>query len=93
MSSRLVTERHQLSKIHTQYTHVLSDFDRLTTLVPEALNTWRLNTIQNKIDTIKSQMKHAASYQEVKDLMQEQQRLQTEKIRLAKLVGERVLTP
>ena len=93
MSSRLVTERHQLSKIHTQYAQVLTEFDRLNTLVPEALDSWRLAIIQSKIDNIPQLLKQAASYEEITTLLQEQQKLQLRQKELAKLVGERVLTP
>lgn len=93
MSTRLVTEPYQLSKIHTQFAHVPTDFERLPVLVPAALNNWKFATVKGKIDAIKQQLRHASGYQEIKSLLQQQQNLQRELAELAKLVGERVVNP
>ncbi len=93
MSSRLVTERYQLSKIHTQFAHVVTDFERLPVLVPEALDNWKFAIVKRKIDGIKQRLKTVTSYQEVRDLLEQQQALQSELATLAKLVGERVVNP
>ena len=72
---------------------MVTDFERLPVLVPEALDNWKFAIVKRKIDGIKQRLKTVTSYQEVRDLLEQQQALQSELATLAKLVGERVVNP
>ena len=93
MSCRLASEPYQLSKIHTQYAHVLTDFERLPILVPTALNNLKLSIVNHRIENIKRQIKETTDYEAAKPLLLEQQKLQVLRLELAKLTGERVINP
>lgn len=93
MSCRMASERYQLSKIHTQYTHVVTEFERLPGLVASALNNLKLSIVLNRISSIKKQLKETTDYETVKKLLAEQQELARLNKELAKLTGERVLNP
>jgi hypothetical protein len=93
MSCRMASERYQLSRIHTQYAHVLTDFERLPTLVPTALNNLKLSIVNHRIEIIKRQIKETTDYEAAKPLLLEQQQLQALRLDLAKLTGERVINP
>ena len=49
----LVSEKHHLSKIHTKHNQLKTEFDKLVTLVPEAIYNWksRPHTLSNQRHT------------------------------------------
>ena len=93
MSCRLASEPYQLSKIHTQYAHVLTDFERLAILVPTALNNLKLSIVRNRFKIIQNLLKETTDYETIKELLSEQQELKRLDKELAKLTGERVINP
>ena len=93
MSSRLATDRYQLSKIHTLYTHVASEFDRLANLVPAALNNWKNAIIGQRIEQVKQQLKQGNTTVNAATLLQDLQELYRVRTELAKLIGDRVVNP
>jgi len=93
MASRLVAERHQLSKIHTQYTHVLTEFERLNILVPAALNNWKNAIIGQRIEQLKLQLKQGSQQVDATTLLKDLQELYRVRTELAKLIGDRVVNP
>ena len=93
MSSRLATDRYQLSKIHTLYTHVASEFDRLANLVPAALNNWKNAIIGQRIEQVKQQLKQGNTTVDAATLLQDLQELYRVRTELAKLIGDRVVNP
>ena len=93
ISTRLVTEQYQLSKIHTQYAHVLTDFERLPVLVPAALNNWKNIIIGQRIDELNQQIKDGNTQVDVATVLKDLQELYRVRTKLAKLIGERVVNP
>lgn len=93
VSTQLVCEQHQLSKIHSEFTKVLSEFDRLDPLVPIALNNWKNAIIGQRIEEIKLQLKQGKSDVPAEELLQRLQDLYKLRSQLAKLIGDRVVNP
>ncbi len=93
LATDLVTEKHQLSKIYTQNGYVATEFDRLFTLVPKAINAWKNAVIADKIRSLQAQMQHSGSTAESAQLLQRLQELFRVRSELAKLIGDRVVNP
>lgn len=94
MSSRLVSERHQLSKIHTQYAQIPTEFDRLPTLVSTAINNWKYTLVTQRTEQIEEKLKDKSLTQsEIIDLLTQQQALFRLRKELSPFVGDRVVNP
>ena len=92
LSLDLVSEKHQLSKIHTQYATIVSEYDRLLTLIPESLYNWKNAIVQLEFQSLQEKLK-TASPEEQEDLLRRQQELNVMRRELSKLTGERVVNP
>ena len=88
----LVSERYQLSQIHTRYAHVASDFERLTELIPVAINNWKYAIVQCQINDLNNEIKNA-SQEQAQPLLTRQNELYQRRRELAKLIGDRVVNP
>lgn len=93
MSCRMASEPYQLSKIHTQYTHVVTDLERLPSLVRTTLYNLKFSIVTHRIENINQQIKEAKDYEAAKPLLVEQQELHALRRELAKLTGDRVVNP
>ncbi len=82
----------QLSKIHTQYTVIVEEKDRLLSLVPERLYNWKNALLVLKINDIKSQIAKARP-EEIPQLMEQLQSLYSVRHQLAAIIGDRVVNP
>ncbi len=89
----MVGERYQLSKIHSQYGSVVGERDRLTTLLPEALDNWVNAIYEEQIKQVQKQLKQVADPDQQQRLLQELQDLFAQRSQIAKLIGERVVNP
>lgn len=90
----LVSEKHHLSKIHTKFYKIKTEFDRLVTLIPEAIYNWKsalilcqIKEIQKKLDSIKDDKA------ETESLLKRIQELFALRSQLAKYLGDRVVNP
>ncbi len=90
----LVTEKEPLSKVHTKFAKVETEYDRLKDLVLLALNVWkdailsvRINEIEHSINKL---YKESADINQISALMQELTTLRS--IRM-QLVNNRVIIP
>lgn len=88
----LVSEKYQLSKIHTRFATILTEQDRLTVLIPEALYNWKNAINKCQIIKVRQQLAHARNDEAAALLTQLQQLYDTSR-QLAKLIGERVVNP
>ncbi len=90
----LVTEKEQLSKVHTKFAKVESEYDRLKDLVLQALNVWKAAIISVRINEIEHSLnklyKESDDINQVSALMQELSTLRS--IRM-QLVDNRVIIP
>ncbi|MBR3100821.1 MAG: DNA primase [Muribaculaceae bacterium] len=89
----MVSEKYQLSKIHTQYATIATEMDRLLTLVPEALYNWKNALLDHQIKQIQSQLKQSTDPEAQKSLLEQLQQLYVGRSEIAKYIGERVVNP
>ncbi len=88
----LVSEKYQLSQIHTMYAHVPTDFERLFVLVPEAINNWKNAIVQCHIKDIQEELR-TSGQTNAQELLERLNDLYQRRRELAKLIGDRVVNP
>ena len=93
MSIKLVSEKYHLSKIHTKYNKVQTEYDKLITLVPEAIYNWKSTLILCQIKDIRKQLETEENPTKVENLLKQMQDLFALRSQLAKYLGERVVNP
>lgn len=89
----LVTDKYQLSKVHSKFTKIESEAERLMDALPTAIVGWKDAILQNKIKFLNEELKHAKSEEETFQLIAEIQQLKKVQLELSKLTGERVIIP
>ena len=89
---RLVSERHQLSKIYSIEGFEKSIEDRLETIIPEAINNLKNAILSYNILLLQRQIPYAQGQQAQELLAQLQELYQTRK-ELSLFIGERVVNP
>lgn len=89
----LVREKHSLSKIHSRFTNVKSDFEKLDILVPQAFNNWKNALIECQIKECKQQISSCNDMNEISELMRQIQDFYNLRKELAKYLGDRVVNP
>ena len=90
VSTKYVSNRHILSKIY----NVVSEYDRLFDLVPQALNIWKNGIVSQNINEIQNRLKEKnLTKEEINDLMTELMRLNTVRTQFSSVLGERVILP
>lgn len=82
----------QLSRIHTKYTVIVEDKDRLPSLVPKRLYNWKNALLVQKINETKAQIATAPAEQQPQ-LMEYLQELYKVRHQLASVIGDRVVNP
>lgn len=82
----------QLSKIHTKYTVIVEERDRLLSIVPERLYNWKNALLIIKINEVKTQIASAAADQ-LPQLLEHLQELYSVRHQLAAIIGDRVVNP
>lgn len=97
LSLDLVPEKHVLSKVHTKYSKVETDEDRLDDIIPriifelkDALLECRIRSIQREL---KQSVASGADSSRVMELMQSMAEVQRLRGEFAKYLGERILSP
>lgn len=98
LSLELVPEKHVLSKVHTKYSKVETDEDRLQEIVPRTIYELKDALLECRMRRIREQIKQAAALPsdtsaKVMDLMQEMFEVQRLRGEFAKYLGERILNP
>ena len=98
LSTEMVSERYELSKVHTKYAKIETEIERLTELVPRAITEWKdaildceIKSIQQELDLISKQ--HQYDGPRIMELMTRQVELNDIKKELAKAIGDRIVTP
>lgn len=94
----LAEEKHQLSKIHTKYSKVETERDRLRDLVPMAYYNLSEAIIELRIKNIVAEMKQACSEmprndERIVELMRSHAELNEMKKEFARYLGERIIAP
>ena len=89
---RLVSDKHQLSKIYSMENIEHSIESRLGTIIPEAINSLKNSILNYDIIVVSEQLKRAQGEQ-AQQLMTQLQNLYQTRKELAKFIGERVVNP
>ena len=90
----LVSEKHHLSKIHTKHNQLKTEFDKLVTLVPEAIYNWKSALILCQIKDIQKELnEHKGDPEVTENLLKRMQELFYLRSQLAKYLGDRVVNP
>lgn len=82
----------QLSKIHTQYSVIIEERDKLLSLVTKGLYNWKNALVVLKINEMKSLIAKA-SPEEQPQLLEQLQQLYNVRHQLAAIIGDRVVNP
>lgn len=93
MSSTLCSDKHRLSKIHTRYSQVKSEYERLTDLISDAVLNLKSAIILCQIKEIQRALPTITDEVQSKQEMTRIQHLYDIRSQLAKLIGERVVNP
>lgn len=89
---KLVSDKHQLSKIYSMENIEHSVESRLNTIIPEAINNLKNSILNYEILVVTEQLKYAQGEQ-AQELMTQLQNLYQTRKELAKFIGERVVNP
>lgn len=96
IAMRLMQEKHQLSRYHTRFTTLPSEFDKLIDLISTALNTWKYALVEKEIVKVLDQISEAIAENDVEHtsaLMHRKVELDQKKSKYALILGERVFSP
>ena len=90
----MISDKHQLSKIHTKYGTIRSDDEQLFDLIPKALFNWKDAIIDCQINDLKQKLSSSVNDINLSnDIMKEINELYNVRIKLAKELGDRVVNP
>ncbi len=96
VTTELVSEKHQLSKIHTKFSHVETERERLPVLVPRAIADLKYATVELRLHRQRKALLDAQQQNDsdaIIDVMRQMQELNAIKMELARFLGERILSP
>ena len=94
VTTDLVSEKYVLSKVHTKYTKIETEQDRLEELVPRAIYELKEAILQCRLKDVRNRIQDAANnHEEQRRLMAELMKLQQLKNEFARFLGERIIAP
>ena len=92
----LVSEKYQLSKVHTKFQKIESETDRLWELIPRAIYELKNAILDQAIKQIQEQIKEASRNKDdkrVNELIEQNVELNQVRTTLAKQIGDRIVSP
>lgn len=92
LTTDLVSEKYTLSKVHTKYTKIETERDRLIELVPRAIYALLDAILKASIDDIEKQLHEETDSSVITGLLQEYMEKQNIHQQFAKVLGERTIT-
>lgn len=98
LATSLVSDRYVLSKVHTKYSHVETEQERLEELVPRAIYELKDGILECRIRRIRRDIAAAASdpstpTETIRELMARNMELDRLKAQFAKYLGDRIIAP
>lgn len=98
VATELVSSRHHLSKIHTKYSKIPTELEKLPELLPLAVYNLKCALVECDLRRVNEEISScydgsAGSLDRVRELMMKASELNNIKKELAKYLGERILTP
>lgn len=92
--TEFLSQRHQLSNIFVKNNQGQSEEDRLDILIPRAITEWKDGLLGLRMDELLKRLKNPDNSQEViQSLMTEIAQLQQMRADIAKVIGDRTLSP
>ncbi|MDE7442874.1 MAG: toprim domain-containing protein, partial [Muribaculaceae bacterium] len=95
LTTELVSEKYQLSKVHSRYSRIETEQDRLADLLPRAIYVWKDAILEGRMRDLKDEMQQAfaaGDSDRVRDIMMRTMELKAIRTELAKYLGERIIT-
>lgn len=92
----LVSEKYQLSKVHTKFQKIESETDRLWELIPRAIYELKNAILEQAIKQIQEQIREASRNKDdkrVDELIEQNVELNQVRTTLAKQIGDRIVSP
>ena len=90
----LVSERHKLSKIHSKFSRVETERDKLIELVPMAIYNLKEAIIEQRLAALREELRRCGSDPEAcTRILSDMGQLNESKKSLAAYLGERTITP
>lgn len=89
----LASDKHKLSKIHTKYSVVVSEFNKMDILIPNAINNLKNGIITCRIMEIREKLGQNIPADTTEELLRDLQELYKIKSMLSNQLGERVVNP
>jgi DNA primase len=96
LTTDLVSDKYVLSKVHTKYTKVETEQDRLVDLVPRAIYELKYAILECNLKSVREQLSIASSQgnaELTQALMKESMELMQIRSEFAKYLGERIVAP
>ncbi len=93
LATELVSERHKLSKIHSKYSKVETERDRLIELVPRAVYELLYGILEFDIKETERNLQATSDTAVIRMLMQKYIELKRTQQEFAKFLGERIVAP
>lgn len=93
LASDMTSNKYHLSKIHTKYTRIPTEYSKLTTLIPNAINNWKNCIVTCNILKIREDLNNEKDTNRIEELLKQLQTLYNMKATLSPLLGERVVNP
>lgn len=93
ISTELVSEKHILSKVHTKYSKIETEQDRLNDLVPRAILELKDAILECQIRELNDKLKATTDTATINALMSDLVELKKLKSEFGKYLGERVIAP
>ncbi|MDE6556758.1 MAG: toprim domain-containing protein, partial [Duncaniella sp.] len=94
LATDFTVEQHQLSKMHTKYARIETERDQLPDLLPRMIHVLKDTIISVRIADLRDQIKECASdVERVYSLMRAMREMELQRSSLAKLLGDRVISP
>lgn len=92
LATELVADRHKLSKIHTRYSHVESERERLPVLLPRAVYELKYAILELTIRDLRLELAGNASPERQEEVMRQMVEINNIRKDLAEYLGERTLS-
>lgn len=93
IANNLVSDRYELSKMHSKFAHVATEEERLVDLVPRAVLELKEAILRKQLDDIKQKLASTTDAEESDKIMQEYQEKKNLGSQLAGYLGDRIITP
>ena len=93
ISTELVSEKYVLSKVHTKFSKIETEKDRINELVPRAILEWKDAILECKIRELNNDLKANDNPEMIRELMTQLIELKQLKSEFGKYLGERVIAP